>query len=175
MPDRGFFPSSWCFRVTYRRTQMTTQLFLTAFAVTTLITGAFAASADWRSHRVPNPLVTSAMAPVVLAVVVDDEPIRRLLSVAVGIGVMALPLLLIHLVSPDAMGFGDVKLAAVFGAALGVLAPVLAIPALATAAALSLVVAACTRRVAVPFAPGLVAGVAAAMAIGTFEGWRAAV
>ncbi|HTH05668.1 MAG TPA: A24 family peptidase, partial [Ilumatobacteraceae bacterium] len=154
---------------------MTTQLFLTALAVTTIIMGAFAASADWRSHRVPNPLVRWAMAPVVLAVVVGDEPIQRLFSVAVGTGVMALPLLLIHLVAPSAMGFGDVKLAAVLGAAVGVLAPVLAIPALATAAALTLVVAACTRRVAVPFAPGLVAGVAAALALGTFEGWKAAV
>ena len=153
---------------------MTTELFLTALAVTTIITGALAASVDWRSHRVPNSLVAWAMAPVVLAVVVDDAPIRRLCSVAVGTGLMALPPLLIHLVAPGAMGFGDVKLAAVLGAALGVLAPVLAIPALATATALTLVVAACTRRVAVPFGPGLVAGVGAALALGTFEGWKAA-
>jgi len=153
---------------------MTTELFLTALAVTTIMTGAAAASVDWHSHRVPDSLVTWAMAPVVLAVVVDDEPIRRLFSVAVGTGVMALPLLLIHLVSPGAMGFGDVKLAAVLGAALGLLAPVLAIPALAIAAGLTLVVAACTRRVAVPFVPGLVVGVGAALAFGTLEGWKVA-
>jgi len=77
----------------------------------------------------------------------------------------------VHLVAPAAMGFGDVKLAVALGAGLGVLEPRLAVLALAIASGLTLLVAACSRRSAMPFAPGLVLGAAAAMALGAFKGW----
>ena len=82
-------------------------------------------------------------------------PARVLLA---GVPVMALPLLVVHLVTPAAMGFGDVKLAVALGAGLGVLEPKLAVLALAVASGLTLLAAACTRRSAMPFAPGLVIG-----------------
>jgi leader peptidase (prepilin peptidase)/N-methyltransferase len=154
---------------------MTRELFLTALVVTTMIPAAVAALADWRAHRVPNSLVILTLAPAVLAVALADEPATRLVASAVGAGVMALPVLLVHLVSPAAMGFGDVKLAVALGAALGLIAPVLAVPALAAGAGLTLLVACCRRRVAVPFAPGLVAGAVAAVALGSLEGWKVAV
>jgi len=153
---------------------MRRELFLTALAVTSIIPATVAALVDWRAHRVPDSLVILTLAPVVLAVVVAAEPAPRLVAVAVGAGLMALPLLVVHLVSPAAMGFGDVKLAVALGAALGVIAPELTVPALAVGAGLTLLVASCRRRVAMPFAPGLVAGAAAAFAIGSLEGWKVA-
>ena len=154
---------------------MTRELFLTALAVTTMTPATVAALVDWRAHRVPNTLVILTLAPVVLAVVVANEPAPLLAAVAAGAGVMALPLLLVHLLAPAAMGFGDVKLAVVLGAALGVIAPELAVPALAAGSGLTLLAASCRRRVAMPFAPGLVAGAVAALAFGSFEGWKVAV
>jgi leader peptidase (prepilin peptidase)/N-methyltransferase len=163
---------------------MTTQLFRLAPAGTTithalaaaaaLVPAAAAASADWRSHRVPDVLVALALVPSLVAVVLAGDRAHLLASVAAGAALMALPLLLIHLVAPAAMGFGDVKIAAALGAGLGVFAPTLAVPALLAASGLTLLAAAWQRRPALPFAPGLVTGVVAALALGALEGWRAA-
>ena len=157
---------------------MSTPLFPTALAVTAIIPAGAAACADWRTHRVPTALVSATLLPVVFAVAVavlsDGGPGDRLVAVTLGACVMALPLLLIHLLSPTAMGFGDVRLAAVLGGAVGLIAPALVLAALAVAAALTLVLSICTQRAAVPFAPGLVAGACAALAFGTFEGWKVA-
>src|SRR4051794_38601971 len=150
---------------------MSTELFLTAIAAISIIPAAVAALVDWRARRVPDSLVLATFVPVALAVLLADDWVARLVAVAVGAGAMALPLLLVHLVSPKAMGFGDVKLAISLGAAVGLIAPDLVLPALASAAGLTVVVGCCRRRVAVPFAPGLVAGTAAALALGSFQGW----
>src|SRR3954452_776423 len=151
---------------------MSRELFLTAIAATSIIPAAVAALVDWRARRVPDSLVLAAFVPGVLAAPLTDDSVNRLSAVAVGAGAMALPLLLLHLVSPKAMGFGDVKLAIPLGAAVGLIAPDLVLPALASAAGLTLVVGCCRGRVAVPFAPGLVAGTAAALALGSFQGWK---
>src|SRR3954452_23113388 len=163
MPNRGVFPSSWRIPDAYRQTHMSPELFLTAMAVATMIPATAAALADWRTQRVPDSMVIAALAPALLTVAMDATPMDRVLAAVVGAGAMALPLLLVHLVSPAAIGFGDVKLSAVLGCAVGVVAPRLALPALAAAAGLTLLVACCRRRAAVPFTPGLVVGAAAAL------------
>lgn len=155
---------------------MTAPLFPTALAVTTIIPAGAAALVDWRTHRVPGALVAASLVPVVIASTIGGGS-PRLAAVAVGACMMALPLLVIHLLAPTAMGFGDVKLAVVLGGALGSIAPALALPALTflgltLAAGLTLVVAVCTGRGGVPFAPGLVAGTGAALALGALEGWN---
>jgi leader peptidase (prepilin peptidase)/N-methyltransferase len=61
------------------------------------------------------------------------------------------------------MGFGDVKLAVVLGAAIGVLDWNLAIPALALAAGSTATVGVLTRARHVAFGPGLVGGALVAM------------
>jgi leader peptidase (prepilin peptidase) / N-methyltransferase len=109
---------------------------------------------------------------VSVAVMLVADRTALFVSVVVGAAAMALPLLLIHLLAPTAMGFGDVKLAAALGAALGVLEPRLAVPALAVACGLTLFAALWKRRPALPFAPGLVGGTTAALALGALEGWR---
>ena len=67
---------------------------------------------------------------------------------------MALPLLLMHLASPSSMGFGDVKLAVVVGAAVGAADWQLALPALALAAGATATVGIVERLRHVPFGPG---------------------
>jgi leader peptidase (prepilin peptidase)/N-methyltransferase len=149
-------------------------MFQPALAGMMLVPAAAAAATDWRTHRVPNLLVAVALVPALVAVLVVDDRTHLLASLALGAAVMAVPLLFVHLAAPAAMGFGDVKLAAALGAALGVLDPTLGVPALAAAAGLTLLAAAWRRRAAMPFAPGLVSGAAAAMALGALEGWKAA-
>ena len=69
---------------------------------------------------------------------------------------MALPVLALHLVSPDSMGFGDVKAAVVLGAAVGTADPRLAAVALCLAAAGGAAVGLATRQRTIPFGPFLV-------------------
>jgi leader peptidase (prepilin peptidase) / N-methyltransferase len=153
---------------------MTTPLFQPAVAGMMLVPAAAAAASDWRTHRVPDLLVALALVPALIAVLLVDDPMHLFAAVASGVALMAVPLLVLHLVAPVAMGFGDVKLAAALGAGLGVLDPRLALTALACAAGITLLAAAWRRRSAMPFAPGLVTGAAAAVAIGALEGWKAA-
>ena len=150
---------------------MTTPLFQPTVAGMMLVPAAAAAASDWRTRRVPNSLVAIALLPAMVAVVLVDDRIPLLASVAWGVAVMAVPLLVVHLVAPAAMGFGDVKLAVALGAGLGLLEPELAVLALAVASGLTLLAAACRRRSAMPFAPGLVIGAAVALALGALEGW----
>jgi leader peptidase (prepilin peptidase) / N-methyltransferase len=149
-------------------------MFQPALAGMMLVPAVAAAATDWRTHRVPNLLVAVALVPALVAVLLVEGRMQLLASVALGVAVMTVPLLVLHLVAPAAMGFGDVKLAAALGAGLGVLDPTLGLPALAVAAGLTLLVAAWRRRPAMPFAPGLVTGAAVALALGALEAWRAA-
>src|SRR5262245_51596122 len=129
---------------------MIAMLFPPALAGISFLPAAAAAVADRRTRRIPDVLVALAFVPSALAVVLSHHPTHLAFSAASGAALMALPLLILHLVSPAAMGFGDVKLAAALGATIGVLQPVLAVPALAVASGLTLVVAGCRRRTAVP-------------------------
>ena len=149
-------------------------MFQPALAGMMLVPAAAAAASDWRTHRVPNLLVAVALVPALVAVLFVDDRMHLLAWVASGVAVMALPLLVVHLAAPGAMGFGDVKLAAALGAALGQWDPTLGLPALAVAAGLTLLAAAWRRRTAMPFAPGLVTGAAASLALGALEAWRSA-
>jgi leader peptidase (prepilin peptidase)/N-methyltransferase len=65
---------------------------------------------------------------------------------------------LMHLASPSALGFGDVKLGAVLGAALGLIDPRLGLVALCVAAAVTSVVGLARHRESLPLGPGLVLG-----------------
>jgi leader peptidase (prepilin peptidase)/N-methyltransferase len=153
---------------------MTRPLFQLALASMMLAPALVTAAIDWRTHRVPNLLVTMTFVPALVAVLITDDRIHLLTSVASGALVMAVPLLLVHLVAPAAMGFGDVKLAAALGAGIGVLAPKLAVPALAAACGVTLLAAAWRQRPSLPFAPGLVLGSATALAIGATGAWSSA-
>jgi leader peptidase (prepilin peptidase)/N-methyltransferase len=79
-------------------------------------------------------------------------------ALAAGAAAMALPVLALHLVSPASMGFGDVKAAAVLGAAVGTVDWRLGAVALCLAAFSGAGVGLLTRRRTIAFGPFLVFG-----------------
>jgi leader peptidase (prepilin peptidase)/N-methyltransferase len=84
-------------------------------------------------------------------------------SMLAGAAAMTAPLLVLHLISPRSMGFGDVKVALVLGAALGTVAWQLGLLALCAAAGLGATVGLARRSATIAFGPFLVAGVAVAL------------
>ena len=79
---------------------------------------------------------------------------------AAGAILLGGPLLVVHLISPTAMGFGDVKAAFVLGAAVGLVDWRLGLTTLAVAAGLTAVVGLLRNAPAVPLGPGLVGAAA---------------
>ena len=129
---------------------------------------ALAALVDARSRRIPNLLVAVAAVPifaVVMLAAVAGSGAQALAAVALGGLAFAGPVSIVHVLTPEAMGFGDVKLAAVLGAALGLVEPRLGLLALCVASAVTAVVGVAWRRSALPFGPGLVLGATVALLI----------
>lgn len=87
--------------------------------------GALAVAAGWpdlRERRIPNTVVLAGLAAAaVVAMVVaicGDRPVVA--SVVAGAALAGGLMLVLHLARPSSLGFGDVKLAAVLGAMLGI-------------------------------------------------------
>jgi leader peptidase (prepilin peptidase)/N-methyltransferase len=116
---------------------------------------------DVIERRLPNRLVGGAalvgVATATAEVLVGDLAVAPV-DVLLGVSAMAGPLLLVHLIRPAAMGFGDVKVAIVAGAALGLVSAEAALLALAIGSALASTVGLVRRRRTVAFGPGLLAG-----------------
>lgn len=113
------------------------------------------ADADRRERRVPDQLVGAGVAGVAaVALLAGALGTVDWASIGLGAGVTALPLLVVHLVSPAGMGFGDVKFAVVVGAALGGVAWRLGPVALVVAAVAAVVAALAVGRLrrSIPFA-----------------------
>lgn len=136
--------------------------------LTVLAVAAVAAIVDLRERRIPDELVLLASAVVVVMTVFGSASPT---GVALGAVAAAGPLLLIHVVSPAAMGFGDVKLALPLGGALGAVDPVLALVALCVASAVTAAAGLAGGRTALPFAPGLVVGAATAFIVSFLTDW----
>ena len=119
-----------------------------------------AAAVDVDERRLPNVLVGAAAVAVILtaALVAVGEGSLGAGPMAIGAGLMAAPLLVMHLVAPASMGFGDVKAATVLGAGLGTIEPQLSLVALCIASAATALVGLVGRRRDLPFGPGLVGG-----------------
>ncbi|WP_285033627.1 A24 family peptidase [Mycolicibacterium sp. lyk4-40-TYG-92] len=123
---------------------------------------------DLRERRLPNRLTLPGAAVILLAAVV----LGRGLAALAGATALGALYLLIHLVSPKAMGGGDVKLAlglgaltGMFGADIWVLA---AIGAPLLTAVYAVVVLLRRRGRTVPHGPSMCLASAAAVALGTF-------
>jgi leader peptidase (prepilin peptidase)/N-methyltransferase len=129
-----------------------------------LVPAGVAAAADLATERIPDRLVLLGALPIVLALALAGHALELLAGVLVGALGMAGPLLAVHLVAPTAMGWGDVKLAAVLGASLGLVDASLVVVGLALGSAATLLAALASRRSALAFAPGLVGGAAVALA-----------
>jgi leader peptidase (prepilin peptidase)/N-methyltransferase len=131
-----------------------------------------AAMVDVVERRLPNALVGAAVVPVAVAATAPlvAGATDLALGAVWGAALLGGPLLLTHLVSPSGMGFGDVKAAAVLGAALGLIDSQLAVLALVLALTTSATWALAHRRRTMPLGPGLIVGALAALAIGRLVG-----
>ena len=86
------------------------------------VSGLLAAVSDVRYRRIPDRIVVgTAAAAAVLAVWVELlDHVRPATGMLAGAVVAAGPLLLVHLIVPAGVGFGDVKYAAALGGVLGI-------------------------------------------------------
>ena len=129
-----------------------------------------AAVIDLRERRLPDRWVAFAaavLAATAWAAWVTGQSIGPS-SMLLGAAVLAGPILLLHLVSPHSMGFGDVKASIVLGAAVGWADWGLAVAGLALAAGLAATIGIVGRRRTIPFGPFLVMGSAIALASHAF-------
>jgi leader peptidase (prepilin peptidase)/N-methyltransferase len=140
------------------------------FLAAAVAAGTLAAAFDARADVIPDALVVAVTVPIV-AILVGEAAGGRLGPAAVSIGSGALlfagPLLVLHLLAPAAMGFGDVKLASALGAGIGVVDARLALGALCLASAMTAGAGLLTRRRELPFGPGLVGGTLFVIVIST--------
>ena len=75
-----------------------------------------AAQVDLRSRRLPNRLLAAASVPAGLAVVATHGwTWAAVVAALTGVVAFAGPLLVLHVMNPSGMGFGDVKLGVVLG------------------------------------------------------------
>ena len=123
-----------------------------------------AAIVDVEERRLPDVWVIAALGALPVALALDlafgasthtDPTLGGILG---GAAAMALPVLALHLVSPASMGFGDVKVAAVLGAAVGTVDWRLGALALCVAAASGAVAGLLARQRTIAFGPFLVFG-----------------
>ena len=123
-----------------------------------------AAVVDIERRRLPDVWVVASLTVFVAALSVEAivEAAPRSGSTLAGIVggaiAMALPLLALHVASPDAMGFGDVKAALVLGAAIGTIDWRLGAVALCLAALTGAAAGVLGRRRTIAFGPYLVFG-----------------
>lgn len=125
-----------------------------------------AAVVDVHCRRLPNRILLYAGATLAASTAVElarSAPVAAV-DLVIGALVMSGPLLAMHLLSPGAMGRGDVKAAVVLGAAVGAVDWQLSLSALALAAGATATVGLVARVRSVPFGPGLVAASAVALA-----------
>jgi leader peptidase (prepilin peptidase)/N-methyltransferase len=119
-----------------------------------------AAAIDIEYRRLPDVWVGASLAVLVTAFVVGWA-VGHPLDVGQSIGgalAMTLPVLVLHLVSPASMGFGDVKAAAALGAAVGTIDWRLGAVALCIATLSGAVAGLATQRRSIAFGPFLVFG-----------------
>jgi leader peptidase (prepilin peptidase) / N-methyltransferase len=123
-----------------------------------------AAVVDVQQRRLPDGWVAGALAVLVTTLAVGSAFGRptdigpTMTGALAGSVAMASAVLVLHLVSPASMGFGDVKTAVVLGAAVGTIDWRLGAIALCVAALTGAGVGLGTRRHTIPFGPFLVFG-----------------
>lgn len=110
---------------------------------------------DLRHHRIRNQdlAALAAVTAAALAATAISGGAAVLVRAALGAVLMAVPLLAAWIARPARMGGGDVKLAALLGALLGLLDPRLGVAAVGGALVVALVAA---RKGPAPLAPALV-------------------
>ncbi|HUS42123.1 MAG TPA: A24 family peptidase [Ilumatobacteraceae bacterium] len=121
-----------------------------------------AAVVDVEQRRLPDTWVVAAMVAMTTTLAASSAVGganfggTTVVDMAGGAIAMAVPVLVLHLVSPASMGFGDVKAATVLGAAVGTVDGRLGAVALCIAAAVGATVGLAARQRTIPFGPFLV-------------------
>src|SRR5262249_13581305 len=118
--------------------------------------------ADVRERRIPTPLVVgAAFAGATSATItsIGDASSSAAFRAIVGAAVVGAAFLVVHLINPAGLGFGDVRLAVVVGGlvAYGAGNPIAGVAAAAFAALAAAVVTIVARSRSTPFAPFLLA------------------
>ena len=138
-----------------------------------------AALVDVVERRLPNRLVLLSAAPVLFVCVLDPfvGRVDALGGVAAGSLLLAGPLLVLHLIAPASMGFGDVKAAASLGATIGLIHPELSLWTLCLASAVTGAWGVARRARHVALGPGLVLAASAVLVVAACTGtqvmaWR---
>jgi len=132
---------------------------------------------DLRHFLLPNriiyPVTGASVVALALAAVAEDDPGAIVRALACAAGAFAV-FLVLHVVSPRAMGFGDVRLAFLLGLDLGwlgvgevVLGLLLGFLYGAAVGVVLLAVGARSRRDHIPFGPFLAAGALTALLVGS--------
>jgi leader peptidase (prepilin peptidase)/N-methyltransferase len=129
---------------------------------------------DLRERILPDrillPSIVVALALLAVGAAAEGEP-GRILAALAGAALYAAILLVLHLVSPAGLGFGDVKLGLLLGLYLGVVGIGQVVWALLLGSFLGLLIAvpvavrARDRRAAIPFGPALAAGTVLTLAV----------
>jgi leader peptidase (prepilin peptidase)/N-methyltransferase len=120
----------------------------------------WAAWVDLHTFRLPNLLTFAAAVPPFTFGCAAGIMVSPMITVQVvaGAAVLVIPLGVIHLVSPAAMGLGDVKVCVGIGGCLGLIDPRLGAVVLGVASVMTAAAGLLTRTRVLPFGPGLVAG-----------------
>lgn len=129
---------------------------------------ALAAIVDVYERRLPDIIVGAAGITFAFCMGIDSAIPQTgvpLAGIAAGITAFAGPLLVLHMVAPASMGFGDVKAGIVLGAAIGIVDWQLALAGLAVAAGFTATVGVLIRASTMAFGPGLVAASALMLAV----------
>jgi len=142
----------------------------------TFIAISLAAMVDVRQRRlpdvltVPGALVSIATVVPVAAAEGTAVGVDVVTSVALGAAAFAGPLLVLHLVSPAGMGFGDVKAGVALGTAIGLIDTASSLVGLFVGSLIATSAGLVTRQRHVPFGPSLVIGAAVALVIARARG-----
>jgi leader peptidase (prepilin peptidase) / N-methyltransferase len=141
----------------FARFGLSGRAFVAAFVVVVLVV---LSAIDLEQRIIPNRIVLPATA-VVLAARIALSPGRTLEWIGAGLAAAAF-LLLVHLVQPEGLGMGDVKLALLIGAALGRYTALGMLAGMLAAAAVAIVVLVregrAGRKKAIPYGPFLAFG-----------------
>jgi leader peptidase (prepilin peptidase)/N-methyltransferase len=132
-----------------------------------------AAVFDRLCRRLPDALLALGGLAVVMAAAVHLLHGNSVAVASVGrsAAVWSFPFLVTHLVAPTALGFGDVKAAAVIGAALGLTLPVIAsVAAMIVGMAAAASVGMASRRPTIALGPYLALGAIASLTFDRFAG-----
>ena len=134
-----------------------------------------AAFVDAAERRLPNRLVLLSAVPVCVVCVVDPfvGRVNAIEGVVSGALLLAAPLLVLHLISPASMGFGDVKAAASLGATLGLIQPALSLWTLCLASAITAAWGVARRERHVALGPGLMLAALVVLLVAAFSGIQA--